>query len=310
MPKRRTVDEDSEIGSNVGDDEGDEFAEAEDLEPTKPKKQRRGAAAFIDDIADVEDEDEEEEDDDEDDELDEYEEDDGAEAVEVRKAEAMNRQLDAQRRKEENQKLEAQVRERYEGAGARPVYAEDMESADTRFRELPDASRDPKLWLMRCKPNQEKMLVISLMQKYLDSMHTDKPLQIKSAMCTDVKGYIYIEAYKEVHVREATQGLNHLFYRIQQVPNNEMTDVMRVRVASGKRPLVRGSWCRMKRNDEYKDDLCQVRRPPATRHPPLRPPASPPLRQPPSLPGTPPRADAHTRRWSASTTMAAARWCG
>ena len=55
------------------------------------------------------------------------------------------------------------------------------------------------------------------MQKYLDSMHTEKPLQIKSAMCTDVKGYIYIEAYKEVHVREATQGLNNLFYRIQQV---------------------------------------------------------------------------------------------
>ena len=54
------------------------------------------------------------------------------------------------------------------------------------------------------------------MQKYLDSMHTDQPLQIKSAMCTDVKGYIYLEAYKEKHVRDATQGLNHLFFRIQQ----------------------------------------------------------------------------------------------
>ena len=59
------------------------------------------------------------------------------------------------------------------------------------------------------------------MQKYLDSMHTEKPLQIKSAMCTDVKGYIYIEAYKEVHVREATQGLNNLFYRIVQVGSSE-----------------------------------------------------------------------------------------
>ena len=96
------------------------------------------------------------------------------------------------------------------------------------------------------------------MQKYLDSMHTEKPLQIKSAMCTDVKGYIYIEAYKEVHVREATQGLNHLFYRIQQVPNQEMTDVMRVRVASGRRPLVRNSWCRMKQKGDYQDDLAQV----------------------------------------------------
>ena len=40
------------------------------------------------------------------------------------------------------------------------------------------------------------------MQKYLDSMHTEKPLQIKSAMCTDVKGYICVEAYKEVHAAE------------------------------------------------------------------------------------------------------------
>jgi transcription elongation factor SPT5 len=102
------------------------------------------------------------------------------------------------------------------------------------------------------------MLVIQLMQKYLDSMLTDKPLQIKSAMCTDVKGYIYVEAFKEVHVREATQGLNNLFFKIQQVPNNEMTDVMRVRAVSKKRALTRGSWVRLRRNDEYKDDLAQV----------------------------------------------------
>ena len=102
------------------------------------------------------------------------------------------------------------------------------------------------------------MLVIQLMQKYLDSMHTDKPLQIKSAMCTDVKGYIYVEAYKEVHVREATLGLNNLFYRINQVPVNEMTDVMRVRASLGKKPLQRNSWVRVKKKDDYKDDLGQV----------------------------------------------------
>lgn len=129
--------------------------------------------------------------------------------------------------------------------------------------------------LLRCKPGHEKMLVIQLMQKYLDSQvappfppacclappalaalplslprayachwlaharvvracltyaalpyshparlpqqHTDKPLKISSALCTDFKGYIYVEAYKEAHVREATQGLNNLFYKIVQV---------------------------------------------------------------------------------------------
>lgn len=36
-----------------------------------------------------------------------------------------------------------------------------------------------------------------------------------------------------------------------------MTDVLRVRQQQ-KEPLTRGSWVRMKRNDEYRDDLAQV----------------------------------------------------
>ena len=256
MPKRRTVDEDSEIGSNVGDDDDDE---GEQYEPAPKKKAKAGRSAFIDDVAEDEDGDEDDEEEDGN-EKDEYEDDEGAEKVNLGDAEKLNRSLDAKRRKEEDEKLQQQVRDRYEsGNAANFRNAEDDDAGgETRFKDLPDASRDPKLWLMRCKPNAEKMLVISLMQKYLDSMHTDKPLQIKSAMCTDVKGYIYVEAYKEVHVREATQGLNNLFYRIQQVPNNEMTDVMRVRVTGGRKPLVRNAWCRMKRNDEYKEDLAQV----------------------------------------------------
>lgn len=43
-----------------------------------------------------------------------------------------------------------------------------------------------------------------------------------------------------------------------QVPVNEMTDVMRVRVDAKKKPLQRNSWVRIRRNDEYKDDLAQV----------------------------------------------------
>ncbi|KOO25260.1 transcription elongation factor spt5, partial [Chrysochromulina tobinii] len=187
----------------------------------------------------------------------------GAEQVSAKQAERENRQFDVQRRLEEDAKLQEQVRERFEGENAqrytREALEEDEEDGSgARFRDLPDATRDPRMWLMKCKPNQEKMLVIQLMQKFLDSMHTDKPLQIKSAACTDIKGYIYIEAYKELHVREATQGLNNLFYKITQVPVNEMTDVMRVRVDAKKKPLQRNSWVRIRRNDEYKDDLAQV----------------------------------------------------
>jgi len=160
MPKRRTVDEDSELGSNVGDDDDD----AEDIAPAKAKKARSGNI-FIDDRA-VDDDDEDAEDDDEDEEgLDEYEEDLDAEAVDQREGEALNRKLDAQRRKEEDAKLQEQVRQRYESADAQGRFmdADDaLDQADGRFKELPDASRDPKLWLMRCKPNHEKMLVRAL----------------------------------------------------------------------------------------------------------------------------------------------------
>ena len=96
------------------------------------------------------------------------------------------------------------------------------------------------------------------MQKFLDAAHTDKSLQIASAMHTDIKGYIYVESYKEAHVREACQGLNNLWGgKIVQVPVKEMTDVLRVRTVQ-KEKLVRGSWVRMRRNDDYKDDLAQV----------------------------------------------------
>ena len=120
------------------------------------------------------------------------------------------------------------------------------------------------------------------MQKFLDAQQTDKPLQITSAMFSGLKGYIYVEAYKEAHVREATQGaytprapsaparprsvckrapdvagLNNLFYKIFQVPVEEMTGVMRMK-GPQKKPLLRGTWARIKIKGDYKDDLAQV----------------------------------------------------
>ena len=72
------------------------------------------------------------------------------------------------------------------------------------------------------------------------------------------QGYIYVEAYKEAHVREACQGLNDLWsYKVVQVPVNEMTDVLRIRKEQ-KAQLARGNWVRVKRNDDYRDDLAQV----------------------------------------------------
>ena len=48
---------------------------------------------------------------------------------------------------------------RYESGHVGQRYAEDDEDTDARFQELPDAMRDPKLWLLRCKPGHERLLV-------------------------------------------------------------------------------------------------------------------------------------------------------
>ena len=246
--------------------EDDDSEDDDDVSvPSKQTKKRRrtddDALRFID-AAEVEgEEDEDDEDEDEGEAL--QDEAPDYDAADVRKDETEHRRFDAQRRKEEDERLRQQVEERYaDGAASGPRYADDDEEGSGRFTSLPDAQKDPKLWLMRCKPGHEKMLVIQLMQKYLDASQSEQPLLIKSAMCSDVKGYIYIEAYREAHVREATQGLNNLFFRIALVPPREMTDVMRVRVTPKAR-LVKGSWARWKAKpqkggEDYVGDLCQV----------------------------------------------------
>ena len=201
--------------------------------------------------------DEDEEDEDEDEEGVDGQGADEGEPYDSKAVERENRRLDADRRKAEEDKLEGEVRDKYENRPEADMYDDEDYGDDSRFTDLPDAQRDPKLWLLKCKPGCERMLIISLMQKYLDAAEAGTPLSIKAALCTEIKGYVYVEAFKETHVREATQGLNGLFYRITQVPAREMTDVMRVRSAE-KKALVPGAWVRMRRNDNYKDDLGQV----------------------------------------------------
>lgn len=50
---------------------------------------------------------------------------------------------------------------------------------------------------------------MSLMLKSIDYAKKKTPLSILSVTSTDsVEGYIYVEAYKEIHVKEAIKGLS------------------------------------------------------------------------------------------------------
>lgn len=86
-----------------------------------------------------------------------------------------------------------------------------------------------------------------------------QPLQIKSVVAPDhVKGYIYVEAYKQTHVKSAIEGIGNLrmgLWNQQMVPIKEMTDVLKVvKEVTNLKPK---SWVRLKRG-LYKDDIAQV----------------------------------------------------
>lgn len=91
------------------------------------------------------------------------------------------------------------------------------------------------------------------------TLSNSQPLQIKSVVAPDhVKGYIYVESYKQTHVKAAIEGIGNLrmgFWNQQMVPIKEMTDVLKVvKEVTNLKPK---SWVRLKRG-LYKDDIAQV----------------------------------------------------
>ncbi len=127
-------------------------------------------------------------------------------------------------------------------------------------RLLPGVN-DPNMWTVRCRMGEEKATCLLLMRKYLAYQHkADKqPLLIKSIIVKEgIKGYIYVEAFKQPHVKAAIEDVSNLkmgLYKQEMVPIKEMPDVLRVMKDVVR--LKQGSWVRLKRT-MFKDDLAQV----------------------------------------------------
>lgn len=65
--------------------------------------------------------------------------------------------------------------------------------------------------MVKCRIGEEKATVLLLMRKFLAYQNTNEPLQIKSVIAPEgVKGYIYIEAYKQTHVKAAIDNIGNL----------------------------------------------------------------------------------------------------
>lgn len=90
------------------------------------------------------------------------------------------------------------------------------------FKCILNLFRDPNLWMVKCRIGEEKATALLLMRKYIAYQFSNEPLQIKSVVAPEgVKGYIYIEAFKQPHVKAAITNVGNLRMGIwqQQVTN-------------------------------------------------------------------------------------------
>ena len=256
--------------SNEADEEEEEFYEEDEEEEEeedsnkKSKKRRKNLVEnfFLDEA----------EDDDDDDEAEEDEAEDGYETAlkEQEKAERQSsRELHGHRslfrsmeKDDDAKKIAEYYRNRYSRKYASSQLSAGNQFSDTIMQQqlLPGVN-DPNLWTVKCKIGEEKQTALLLMRKYIAYQNkSDKqPLQIKSVIVREgIKGYIYIEAFKQTHVKAAIEDVSNLrlgVWKQEMVPTKEMPDVLKVVKDSVK--LKPGTWVRLKKTI-YKDDLAQV----------------------------------------------------
>lgn len=238
----------------------------------KRKKRKTGLEAFILDEAEVDDDANEDEDYDgeEFDDLidrDKRSEVDAAAALIGQADTSKHRRLQMMWEEKDVDEIEEYYKKKYAEQSAREESfythkdSEELNEEITQTAHLPTV-KDPNLWMVKCQIGCEKMAALQLMRKFIayENMKEDPgPLQIKSVIALDaVKGYIYIEAYKQTHVKQAIDGINNLrlgLNRQTMVPISEMTDVLRVVKEQPK--IKKDQFVRLKRT-QYRGDLAQV----------------------------------------------------
>eukprot|EP01127_Copromyxa_protea_P018481 TRINITY_DN5839_c1_g1_i1.p1 TRINITY_DN5839_c1_g1~~TRINITY_DN5839_c1_g1_i1.p1 ORF type:complete len:1052 (-),score=288.56 TRINITY_DN5839_c1_g1_i1:110-3265(-) len=108
----------------------------------------------------------------------------------------------------------------------------EMEEPDSRTPVAQEARqpsiRDPKLWLVKCIAGNERRIATHLLQKCFTLRDAGTPLSIISVVTQDhLKGFIYIEAVREAHVREAITNMQGIFQRdVKAIDLGEMVSVM------------------------------------------------------------------------------------
>ncbi|KAK0085563.1 hypothetical protein PV325_004872 [Microctonus aethiopoides] len=249
-------------GEDLDDSERDEEEDEDDDDRPRKKRKKDRFCGFIDDEAEVDDDIEDEE---------EWE--DGAQEIgivgnEVDELGPTAREIEGRRRgtfpwdTDGAEKLAEYLTKKYADEGTAVARfgdgGEEMSDEITQQTLLPGV-KDPNLWMVKCRIGEEKATVLLLMRKFITYQFSPEPLQIKSVVAPEgVKGYIYIEAYKQPHVKAAIENVGNLrmgIWKQQMVPIKEMTDVLRV--VKEQMGLKGKQWVRLKRGI-YKDDIAQI----------------------------------------------------
>lgn len=133
----------------------------------------------------------------------------------------------------------------------------DGSDGDDKQALLP-STEDPSLWQVRVKKNHERIAVMALLNKSIDYQRRGTPLSILSATSSDAtEGYIYVEAYKEVGVKEACAGLTFIFNKFILVPKEEMPVIFQNDKAKNSE-LKTHQWVRIKNSGPYNGDIALV----------------------------------------------------
>jgi transcription elongation factor SPT5 len=244
------------IDDDGNDDEGSDFSDSRNKKKNKQlknkkslkkkKKQKRTADFFIEDQAV---EDSEEESGEEDEEL----------TAKQKESLARERKL-----------LEKQFKPRAQGPSF--MQYDEEEDLEEYFKNKPNAedegddnelallptNGDPKLFAVKCKPNEERDACLQVMTKYFECLGSPAEFQIFS--CTAInktEGYIYIEAYSDKHVYMAIANIPNIFgSKITLVSLNDRTQIFEGDPTKNVE-IKPGQWVRIKKG-LYEGDLAQV----------------------------------------------------
>ncbi|GAM17692.1 hypothetical protein SAMD00019534_008670 [Acytostelium subglobosum LB1] len=255
----------------VGDDDDEEEEEQEEVRgrgrgssssssSSKKRKNEKGgssgkkgkkprASSFFEDEADEAEDDESEEEEDE--------AEDGY-ARHARDIESSNRSTfrSLQREQKTDEQIEEELKRRAEEYDLRAQQQDDYD--DEEFEDtsgLPNQS----YWRVRCKLGEERNVVADLMQKYLNLQQgpPNERILIKSVLAPHhLPGQVYIEAERELHVKQAIRGIASIMYSgMMLIPLKDMIEILSTNRKSTVLP--RGTWVRC-RLGKFKDDIGQV----------------------------------------------------